>query len=156
MSKICSVYLLFNLLHIVCFYTPPYTKDYNKTTIKGKNFSLQFMAGWKTSLFISCEKTFLCQFFSEHVLIFLAIFNQKWKKRFVFKFIFIKLWYMSKNTFQRHYLLLHKNITCIKVKHFQGTTLLMLPLYFLDLINCYNIKNDENNCMNHFKIKSAL
>ena len=82
------------------------------------------------------KKTFLCQFFSEHVFIFLAVFNQKRKIGVYFKIHFHKI----------GTLLLHKNITYIKGILFKGAVILFL--WFDKLLQH---KNYENNCIKNFE-----
>ena len=84
----------FNFLHLLWFYTwviPTYTKDCDKATAKKTFLSNSWQVGKLVTYFI--WKNF------ERVFIFFDIFIRK--KSLFLKFIFIKLSYMSKNSFQR-------------------------------------------------------
>ena len=100
------------------------------------------MTDWEiSSLLISCKKIFLCQFFLG-ISLFFASFKRKGKKKACFEIYFHELITYVKEHFKGT-LSVNKNVTCLKVIFFKGTTFLVLSLYFLSSINCYSIKTME-------------
>ena len=100
------------------------------------------MTDWEiSSLLISCKKIFLCQFFLG-ISLFFASFKRKGKKKACFEIYFHELITYVKEHFKGT-LSVNKNVTCLKVIFFKGTTFLVLSLYFLSSINCCSIKTME-------------